>query len=474
VITDANGVATFTVTCNYVGTEVFTATDITDGETIVITQTASVNFTIVSQTSLVGGSTPPPLDPNAPQTSLPGSTPDPDFAAAEELADVLPEEPAEFTPGSEIRVTEYYLTTGDFSGTTTSVVLDQELAADYFILVRGSRTGDGRSLPDNDYARVVSVPGGRGDLADSGVADVIGLQRAAAEVDWEGVVTVVECATPDNPSGFRLVDAVVTDLSGAAGSASCAAWSDISQVVPYGGYRGGGVELLGSPGSRYQGTRVYVRLSPAGSDTLNWERDAGGETLLDATMTTFVVEWGSDWTVQHATVAGSSGGDGAAATGDYTTSAIAPVARANTWVWGTGMRADAGVGDCAESCLVTLGDGVNTNAVESTVAVGSEYTDAYSFDVYALTHPGLAVDHRFKADGDRSALDLPVAVNAAVAGQRFAWSYNGCSGTSSRFPRPRFWSRYTADDTVTLSRGYDGADFPAWIQGIDFSGLNID
>jgi hypothetical protein len=41
-ITDANGVATFTVSSNTPGTEVFTATDTTDS--IVITQTASVNF----------------------------------------------------------------------------------------------------------------------------------------------------------------------------------------------------------------------------------------------------------------------------------------------------------------------------------------------------------------------------------------------------------------------------------------------
>ena len=131
-------------------------------------------------------------------------------------------------------------------------------------------------------------------------------------------------------------------------------------------------------------------------------------------------------------------------------------------------------GDCAESCLVTRGDGVSLNAVGGTVAVGSEYTDAYTFDVYALTHPGLAVDYRFKPDGDRSALDLPVDVASAPAGSRLAWVYNGCSGTSSRFPRPRLWSRYTADSTVTISRGYDGADFPAWIQGIDFSGLNTE
>jgi hypothetical protein len=125
-----------------------------------------------------------------------------------------------------------------------------------------------------------------------------------------------------------------------------------------------------------------------------------------------------------------------------------------------------------------LGDGhpcgcrVTVNAIENRVAVGSEYPDAYSFDVYALTHPGLSVDHRFKPEGDRDALDLAVGIDAAPVGARLAWVYNGCSGTSSRFPRPRFWSRYTADDQLTVSRGYDGADFPAWVQGVDFSGLN--
>jgi autotransporter-associated beta strand protein len=72
-LTDEFGVATFTVTSSTAGTEVFRATDITDGGSIVITQTASVEFTpaIVSQTSLIPGYTPPlPPAPNAPQTSL--------------------------------------------------------------------------------------------------------------------------------------------------------------------------------------------------------------------------------------------------------------------------------------------------------------------------------------------------------------------------------------------------------------------
>ncbi|NRB73506.1 MAG: hypothetical protein HRU46_04045 [Verrucomicrobiales bacterium] len=376
------------------------------------------------------------------------------------------------SPNPGIRITEYYLTTGDFTGTTTTLTLDQDLAADYFILVRGSRTGDGHSVPDNDYARVVSVPSGRGDLVASAANNQIGLQRASAAFEWEGVVTVVESQNSSSPGGFKLIDAVVTSMTTASGTDTSAAWTDVGQVVLFGGYRGGGVELLGGPTNRKEGTGCYTRLHPSGTDTLNWSRDAGGETLFDATMTTFVVEWGSEWTVQHANVSGNNGGNGADATGEYSTAAINPVNRDETWLWATGTRLDSGIGDCAEACLVTLGDGVNQNAVESLVAVGSEYTDAYDFDVYTLSHPDMKVDHRFKVDGDSAVLDLPVVVDTALTGVRFGWVYNGINGTGNYHPRSRFWARYTDDSTVTISRGSDGNPYPAWVQGIDFSGLN--
>ena len=378
----------------------------------------------------------------------------------------------EANSGPAIQVTEYYLSTGDFSGTTATLTLDQDLADDYYILVRGSRTGDGKSNPNNDYARIISVPGGKGELADSGAADAIGLQRQAADHDWEGVVTVVECQNSASASGFTLLDAKVTAMTSTSGTVATAAWSGINQVVLFGGYRGGGVEMFGAPTNRKQGTGCYTRLYPSGSDTLNWSRDAGGETMFDATMTTFVVEWGSDWTVQHVNVAGSIGGNGADATSEYTTAAINTVNRANTWVWATGTRGDSGIGDSAEGCLITLGDGVAQNATESTVAVGSEYSDAYDFDVYVMSHSGLAVDHRFKVDGDSTITDLAQTVDTASAGTRFAWVTNGCNGTGAAFPRPRLWARYTADGEVTISRGYSGQHFPAWIQGVDFSGVN--
>ena len=372
-----------------------------------------------------------------------------------------------------IRVTEYHLTTGDYSGLQATVTLDQDLAENYFILVRGSRVGNGLSRPGNDYPRLITVPNGTGDMSPSGAADQIGLTRSVAQKDWEGVITVVECLNPSSTGGFKLVDILSTNLNGASGTDTSKAWSDIDQVTLFGGYRAGGAKFIGDPSTnRYHGTSLYTRLYPSGTNTLNWTRDAGGETLYNAIMTTFVVEWGNEWNVQHVNVAGAAGGQGANATSEYITEDIDPVNRANTWVWGTGTRFDAGIGDSAEASLITLGNGVTQNATESKVAVGSEYTDGSDFDVYVMTHPDLAVDHRFKVDGNKNANDVEVTVDNSAAGARFGWSYNGCNGTGSYFPRPRMWARYTADGKITISRGFAGQNFPAWVQGIDLSGLN--
>ena len=371
-----------------------------------------------------------------------------------------------------IRVTEYYLTTGDFNGTSATVTLNQNLAADYFVLVRGSHDGNALSMPDNDYARVTAVPSAAGDMANSGGSNRITLTRSVADQNWEGVVTVVECLNPSSTGGFKMLDILSTNLNGTSGTDTSENWSDIDQVTLFGGYRGGGANFVGTPTSRNQGTSVYTRVFPTGSNTLNWRRNAGGETLLNAMMTTFVIEWGAEWNVQHVNVAGAAGGGGANATSEYITSSINSVNRRNSWVWGTGTRLDAGIGDSAEGSLVTLGNGVTQNTTENRVAVGSEYTDASDFDIYIMTHVDLAVDYRFKADGDSGITDLAVTVDTAASGTRFAWSYNGCNGTGTFFPRPRMWARYTGNGQVTISRGFSGQNFPAWIQGIDFSGLN--
>lgn len=85
-----------------------------------------------------------------------------------------------------------------------------------------------------------------GDLGDSGAADEIALQRQVADFDWEGVVTVVECGNSASPAGFKWVDIVETSLTRTSGKDTSAAWSDLAQVVLFGGYRGGGVEMFGA------------------------------------------------------------------------------------------------------------------------------------------------------------------------------------------------------------------------------------
>ena len=49
--------------------------------------------------------------------------------------------------------------------------------------------------------------------------------------------------------------------------------------------------------------------------------------------------------------------------------------------------------------------------------------------------------------------------------------YNGQNGTGTAYPRPMLYSRYLSDTSVRLERRRSGQDFPAWVQGIDFSGI---
>ena len=110
------------------------------------------------------------------------------------------------------------------------------------------------------------------------------------------------------------------------------------------------------------------------------------------------------------------------------------------------------------------------DTVETQVSIGIEYAQAMDFEVYALTHSDLAVDYRFKADGDGTATNYPQTVDAAT-GNRMALVTNGSNGTGTAYPRPIWSARYTANNSVLLERRYSGQDWPAWIQGIDFSSI---
>jgi hypothetical protein len=370
------------------------------------------------------------------------------------------------------RIKEYHIdAASNFTGTTFNLTLNQDLVDNYFILVRGSRKDSGGLNHSQAYARIFKVPGGKGDLAASTANNIITLQRHQTHNEWEGVITVVECLAEEGTDGFKLLDAKDTLLDSAGGSfTSSTNWTTLANVVPYGGYRGGGVQYT-SNANAGKITSAMTRIYPSETNTINWVRHAGGDTLVNTKMTTFIVEWGSNWTVQHAFIDGNKGGSGADATNEYATATINQVTRANTWVWGTGNRTDAGIGDCAEAVLATLGDGKNINATETKVAVGSEYNDRYYFDVYVLSHASISVEYKFKADGDTNLTDKPIAITPAVGNEKFAWVYNTVNGTGTAFPRPQMWARFTASNEVTISRGYNGQNFVAWVQAINLSGI---
>ncbi len=378
------------------------------------------------------------------------------------------------------RVTEYFVADGSFPGTVYDLTLDQALVADYFAVVQGSDgaadgTGGGNRGPDENYAALTQDPFGTGGLGVSAGPAVLRLERGGAVDSWVGVVTVVECLADCADSGFTLLDVQRVLHAGAGTSGAVAAgtaWTDLGQVLLMGGFNGAGCDTAETAEAS---TKVcHARLFPSGTDQINWTRDAGGAALSAATSTVMVVEWGTEWTVQRARVQGAGGGDGADAVGEYNTAAISPVTRINTWVWGTGHTDDNGIGDAAEAVLVTLGDGVNRNVTESLVAAGIEYAaNAVDFEVWALSHPDLAVDYRFKLDGDGGSETVDVAVTAATQ-NRMALAYNGQNGTGTAYPRPMFSARYVNDTAVRLERRRSGQAFPAWVQGIDFSRITGD
>ncbi len=374
------------------------------------------------------------------------------------------------------RITEYYLAPGTFSGTNHTLTLNQNLVEDYFVIVQGSdgdATGNNDRGPDENYAALISDPFGTGDLINIGTPNQIEIARNNTVNSWVGVITVVECTADCNGSGFQLleVERVVHSGSNTNGSdTSGSDWADIDQVMLMGGFNGSGCTTAES--STANTKTCHVRLFPSGNNTIEWTRNNVGATLTSSTSTVMVLEWGNEWNIQRVSATGTAGGGGADATNEYNTTAINAVTRANTWVWGTGHTTDQGIGDAAEGTLITLGDGVNQNASESTIAIGQEYSDTKSFEVYSLSHPDLLVDYRFKTDGNANDLTVSQAVDAATDNTaRMALVTNGCNGTGNAYPRPMFSARYLTDSSINLERRRSGQSYPAWIQGIDFSNI---
>lgn len=377
-----------------------------------------------------------------------------------------------------LRVTEYFIPAGSFTGTSYTLTLAQNLAPDYFAIVQGSAgngSNNGDRGPDGNYVSVVQDGYGTGDLNPSALNQIV-LQRQMNDDSWVGVVTVVECLASCTTAGFRLLDVQrVTHLNAAIAGTdnSAVAWSDVSRVMLMGGFNGAGCDTADNDNLDHK--TCHARFNPSGATQINWTRDAGGVSLEAATSTVMVVQWGSEWTVQRRAITGGNNGNtGVDATDEYNTVAINPVSRRRTWVWGTGHTNSAGTGAASEGVVLTLGDGVNQLATESLIAAGVNYPNLnLAFDVYALTHPGLVAGHVFQPSAGTtnlftSTVTLP---EAGVASRRMALGYNSLEANANNYPRPMFSARYTAATTVQLERRRAGVAYAAWVQGIDFSGV---
>ena len=441
---------TFTKTSNAVGGQV------SPGETITYTLSAT-NVTGVTQTN-VTVTDPLPAGTNAVLGSTSVTVTNPVF-----------------------RVSEYSIPAGTFADgeTTFDLTLGQDLAPNYFAIVQGSANpGNSDTGPHQDYARITQDPFGTGVLGTSTGSTVLRLARGNGALDWIGVVTVVECLAACDTAGFELltIEEVVAGGSTLTGAVTILPaepqWTDMSRVLLMGGFNGAGCSTNETTDVNHP--VCHLRLYPSGTDQINWTRNLSGTSggLDDATNTVMVVQWGSEWAVQRVNVTGTDGGGGLDAAGEYNTASLLPaVNRDTSWVWGTGHADGLGIGDQGEGVVYTLGNGVTQNSSEGTVAAGTEWDGtAVDFEIWVLTHPSMAVDYRFKTDDDRGSETVDVPVDSA-GGQRMALVSNGQGDDDDNYPRPIFSARYLNDTTVRLQRQRSGEPFPAWVEGVDFSGV---
>ncbi len=393
------------------------------------------------------------------------------------------------------RSTEYYVAPGVFTLATFQLTLNQALATNYFVITQGSDLNGGADAPPSrTYISLTGDPFGTGTggavagLANTGVANRIDFTRGAASLagsSWSGVITVVECLNACTTAGFQLRDVarIAHPLAtvGPTPVLSDFQWAGLGQIMLLGGFQGAGCDTAEVQAQDTKG--CHVRLFPSGvspAANINWTRDGGGAASLTAsTSTVMVLEWGTQWTVNRRNITGGSGGAGIDAAGEYDPSAAFPgsppgVARARTWVWGTGHTNNNEQQNASEGVALTLGNGVVQNANETIMSAGMFNGQTKSFEVYALTHPSLVVDHRFKPQNTAS--DPTTAVfdqtTSLGSGSRMALSYMGVDMNDNAYPQSMFSARYLSPAQIRLERRRTGGSFAAWTQGINFSNLS--
>lgn len=408
--------------------------------------------------------------------------------------------PNETSAASDVfRVTTYEIKTGQFTGTSYTLQLNNDVSSDYFTMVTGPSESTASRAANQDQVRVSGDP--FGNYGSTTNADEISLVRGNAAANWIGSLTVIECLVDCDARGFRLREVLETTMPNGTANAQQTVTDTLSSnytanTVPFSGRFGGGISTADSDANSYSVT-MSAKVTKQNSNELRFDR-FGGESRVPvaATFVTYVVEWGSEWVVQSANVTGTNTGAGLDATSEYNTATISSVVRNNTWVWGSGFTRDDGLGDGAQGQAITLGDGVSQNANETVVAVGGEaalISPGRDFQVYVMEHSSLAVDYQFRPQGDTGAgsgfQELNISIDAPqnsesydnasatvqyTEGYRVPLFYNTSSGTGQAYSRTGAWGlRIDASTNLNYWRAYAGQPVTGWVQVADFGNMSF-
>ena len=400
---------------------------------------------------------------------------------------------------SIFRATTYYIekfsNNGDqFGGQTYDLELTQDLVANYFVLISGGGSGTG-TLPRDQMVRVEDDPFGTGGLGTSGESDIITLRRQDNDGYWAGNITVIECLEPDDPSGFKLADVKVAELDYEEYEETFTAgtpWTDVNQVVPFGGLYGGGV----STPSPYTGraNSVFVKITLSSTDTYTikrWERDP--PDLIDrATFTVYAVEWGSNWTIQKSNLTTTLTAEASSST------SITTIDDEKSWVWQNGFSNPtfgAGNGPIGINLWMNTAGSLIYN--EFWGKSDESYTMNVEMRRYVMTHDSLVVDHEYQSSGGSSDTTNSYTVASPIESETRGYTGQGASGgkdgnqytLGSRFgfqwhsskslgftaiKQGVWYARHTDDTKLTVERFQSGQEWVGRAQSIDMGNITED
>lgn len=384
------------------------------------------------------------------------------------------------------RVTEYQIT--NFQSTTYNLNLNNPLSPNHFIIIRGAEQGNVVKSPTNTYVKISKLPAGANkNLPTTGSDRLLELKRySTSNYYWSGVLTIVECLSNCEENGFKTLD--ILDLSTPSYTntttrlqsgviSSNVQWNNINNVSIFGGAFGPGSNIENNSVNSGYYNSGWLRLFPSGSNTINWERyNSNNDNVLAlSSHNIYVIEWGNQWNVQKVYLESSKGGSSSDSITEYDTATISPVQRNNTWVYASGYSQSPSVGNGAFGAIITLGNGVNKNAIEDKIAIGSQFSGVKkSFDVYIMTHPNLYVDHVFKINNsNRISSSVITTVSNSNTSSRMALTYSSINNNSNIYPANIFSSRYSSNTAITIKREHypNNAYFSTWTQGINWKNI---